>query len=707
MSSTLAIKIFLLFFLPGFIAHTFCAKILAEKIKQVPLFLLAYGIAPLLSGLVFYCLIWISPGASKLLYLAGCFVFWLLISLYSFGYWKKAVLSYRDIFVKLASFIRNGKFIFIAPIVFFLCLFSIQALFYPVIDNDSALYLNQSEAVYGYRNLDWQKEEAVSIRGKDEYAYNPMIRPAIPSFIAFSLLIGKSGGDDFIFKFFPTYYYFLLLGIFLFIIHELSEDLRQDKNKALFSGFVFFVFSWTLTRAYIFNSKETIIYFLTLLGIYLTYLLIKIRKRDLFLEITLGFLLGMNAFVNLHGIIIGIFVLLLLFLLSSLYWHQRMSQVIFIFFVQLFAGALEDLKMFDFIFQKSFLAIGNYLSGFGHHFKGADNSGSGVLATSSPSVSTVSSNFDSGSLGLYRISNFRDLYVKGKFQILTNIGVFGFYFWFFVFLAVTKFKELVRSMIGKIILYFILVYFLIVLDPFNLNKNEYAIVLWGSTKYASLLLLLGSMLVAVYADLMIGASLVFIKKRLSLGLVLVGSLCALVLMFRNPLVSLGLEMLLSVVPVFKEVSFYQKKIEIFYYMGIIFLFAILFSLLSLKNSKVKMAREIFAACLLFFFVLVPFFVTDVGKVPLVKTFTYLNSDLQEKLENTLFEGDVFRVYFFAKENLPAGTMIVSTYNEIYVYDDHFSVRSKLEPGVKYEIVPKCDDGFDSMYDSGGVYLCQR
>lgn len=699
-------KILFLFFLPGFIAHIFCEKILADNIKQMPLFLLAYGIAPLLSGFVFYCLIWISPGASNSFYLASVSAFWLMVFFSSFKYWKKTVLSSRNIFMRLASFVENRKLVFIAPIVFFLCLFSIQALFYPVNDNDSALYLNQSEAVYGYRNVDWQKEETVLIRGKDEYSYNLMIRPAIPSFMAFSFLIGKFGGDDFIFKFLPTYYYFLLLGLFLFFIYELSENLRQDKNKALFFGLIFFVFSWTLTRTYIFNSKETIIYFLALLSIYLTYLLIKIEKRDLCLEITLGFLLGLNAFVNLHGIIIGIFVLLLLFLLSPLDWRERIVQIFFIFVVQFFAGALEYLKMFDFIFQKSFLAIGKYLASFNHPVENIDNSGLNSLVPNDSTGSIASSNFDSGSLGLYRISNFTDLYVRGKFQILTNIGVFGFYFWFFVFLGVTKFKELISSTMGKIVVYFILVYFLIVLDPFNLNKNEFAIVLWGSTKYASLLLLLGSMFVAVYADQLISTSLVFIKKRLSLGLVFMGALCALVWIFKSLLVSLGLKTLLSVVPVFKEVSFYQKKIEIFYYMGIIFLFAILFSLVLLKINKMQTARKIFVACLLFFFVLAPFFVTDVGRVPLVKTFTYLNSDLQEKLENTLFEGDIFKVYFFAKKHLPAGTKIFSAYNEIYIYDDNFSLRSELESGVKYEIVPKCDSGFDPMYDSGGVYLCQ-
>ena len=57
---------------------------------------------------------------------------------------------------------------------------------------------------------------------------------------------------------------------------------------------------------------------------------------------------------------------------------------------------------------------------------------------------------------------------------------------------------------SKFVVAFIAVYFFIVLDPFNLNKQPFAVVLSGSLKYATLLLMLSMIITSVYIQFTLG-----------------------------------------------------------------------------------------------------------------------------------------------------------------------------------------------------------
>ena len=364
--------------------------------------------------------------------------------------------------------------------------------------------------------MSWQRESIVTIREGDEYRYNSAVRPGIPSLSALTIVM--AGSDDyFSFKFISVYYYFLLLGLFLFVVVELSKRLKQDTHMAIFYGVLFYTFSWTLARSYIFNSKEIIIYFLLILSLYLTYRLIELGKRSTHLEFLLGVSIGLNAFVNLHGIIIGVFLFLILILFSSLQWKDRIRQCVFIFLMQLFFGAFEFIGMFGFIFSKNLNAIKDFLTNTFVYIKKS------LIVIDTPKISisdpipelsisnskeAVSNIQDKGHQSLYQVSNIRDLYLKAKFQILTNVGVFGFYFWFFLGVCIFCWKKIFCSSLGKIIVIFMFTYFLIIIDPFGLNRHRYAIILSGSPKYASLILFLSLIFVSVYADY-------FLKKGIS------------------------------------------------------------------------------------------------------------------------------------------------------------------------------------------------
>lgn len=717
------LEIFLLFFIPANILLLLFGLKHKEQLQEKIILFVSYGAAPLLSSLLLYYLIWFFPEKPDLFYLLFIFSFWAILLLVFAKNWRKVVYIYKKFYFLARENIFQKRNLLFLPILIFLFLFSIQALFYPIVDNDKALYLNQSEAVYEYKKLDWKKESNILIRGNDEYYYNSMIRPAIPYFMAFSFMISKDEGY-FIFKFLSSYYYFLLLGLFLVIVYELAGKLKQNKFKAMFFGFLFFTFSWTLTRSFIFNSKETIIYFLALLSLYLFYCLIKIKKRNYLIEILLGITVGSNMFVNLHGIIIGFFVILLLLIFSSLKWSDRFKQVIFIFIVNLFFGAFELFKMFGFVFasnlkfiQEVIIAIWNSLrdfflsltENFFQKYSGDTQSGNQGDNTSISKFPVDKedggvSSLDQGHLGLYQMSGLLDVYLRGKLQILTNVGVFGFYFWFFLVALFVKLKEIIKSRLGKIILAFIVIYFLVVLDPFNINHHKYAVILWGSTKYASLVMLLSLIFISVYADLFFKTLFNFLKKKLGLATIFIGTILFLSVILKDKIISLGVKLLLSVIPKFKDISFYQGKIENFYYAAIVFLLLALVILFLLKIKKTIVAYYIFIASLVFVFVVFPFFLINTGKVYLKDTFDYLNKERRVKLENTVYYGDIYRIYFYAKEKLPKNTKI-KIMSEGYTYDDYFEIKRNVEE-VNYAIEKECGDDSYSLQKEGEFNLCK-
>ena len=202
------------FIIPANIALLFLVMSGAhEKIGRNFSLIFSYGVGPLLSGALFYYFIALFPNKSDLFYLLlflFVYVFCVLVGRKSI---KKLHLFYRIFAGDIIAFVKASKiFTFLNIFLgFFLLIYSLQALAYPLIGGDELVYVNQSRAVYENRNLDWQGigRQAV-INGNDVISYNGMIRPGIPSLLAAGYLIGGKAVDGkFLYQFF-AYYYFAL-----------------------------------------------------------------------------------------------------------------------------------------------------------------------------------------------------------------------------------------------------------------------------------------------------------------------------------------------------------------------------------------------------------------------------------------------------------------------------------------------------------------
>jgi len=718
------IKIIVLFFIPANIFLLFIFNFKFDKYFGKYLsFLLAYGIAPLISSLLFFYSIWIFPGESDFFYGIIVISFWFALLIICAKKWKTVLFFYVDFFKKIRKHSFKRSYVAFTVLFFFTLIFSIQALFYPIVDNDNALYLNQSEAIYKYKNLEWQKKKIVIIRGGDEYKYNSAIRPAIPAFMALSFALDNNRHDYFIFKFLSTYYYYLLIGAFLYSVYFLAKEQEKVLLVSLSFAMFFLVLFPGLIRTLILNSKENIIYFLVLLSIYLVYLItVGGSKRKLSTEFILGIILGLNAYINLHGVIIECVILLILFLFSKLSFKERILQVFAILVISFPFAAFEQIVNFNFIFgntiKNTYAHIGLFLGSiyewllsFFSHLHSNDNTKQ-ISQNVAPAIKKVIINNSVANTSietnkqLYHVNSLVDIYLKGKMQILTNIGMFGFYFWLFLGTLIFYWKKIFNSILGKIIISFIGIYYFVVIDPFNLNRNTFSIILWGSTKYAKLLLLLSLTVTSVYFYDILRSIFDFFSKRVKLSITIISFLLIILVLLKGKVIEYFLKILLLTVSQYKDISFYQQKITNFYFYVIFFLIFLLISFVLLKFKQEKKGWVLFLSSVIWLFILVPFLIIEQGKVPMVKTFSYINNSRENKLKSTLNYANIYNVYFYAKNTIPKGTALKTGFSEIYTYDDHFELTENNSNAVQYEINAKCNNKEEVLFSSNGVNLCK-
>lgn len=681
-------EIFLLFLLLPNVALLFLLKKdICKSIGRNFSLLISYGVAPLLNGLFFYYLIWFLPKRSDNFYISLVLLFWALLLFYSRDKIREISAIYKNFADGIVKSFSVKKFSVYFIVFFFTFLFSIQSLLYPISEGDSAYYFLQSEALHQSLDAHWYKSGGIMIDGVNEYYYNKIIRPGIPSSMAFSFMFGQKENNYFLFNFFFVYYYYLLLGMLLLVVSRLAVSLGKNLGLSRFIAFLFFVFYWNMTRFYIFNNKEVVIYFLALAGIYLIYDLILTKQRNIKMELLLGVILGLNSFVNFHGILTGIFSLCILFIFSKLSFWQRIRQVVFIFSANLFFSAFEFVQSFGFIFLNTFRNLLKIDSGSSKELKNVALQHADMYQVNNPK-------------GIY-------IYIKGKLQMITNVGSYGFYFLFFLSVLVSKLKELIDSVFGKIILLFMAIYYLFIIDPFNLNKNDLAIVLSGSPKYSMLLVLFSIIVVSVYFDSLMRIIFKYVYKNRLLISTASFALALLLYIFKSGVIDFGLKALLGIIQVSRNISFYANKIELFYYviLGFVVFFGFALAIFHLRKIAENLAyRFFFILCLLF--MIAPFFIVNVGKVPLSKTFTLLNENRETKLQNTIYFGDLFKVYYYAKNNLPKGTLVRTNSLEIQTYNDYFGLRGAGDSEARHEIINGDCLNSQELYRVGVYSLCQ-
>lgn len=596
-----------------------------KKIGDFLLVMFSLGVGPFISGLIFYALLFIFPEKNNHFYSIIIIAIYFLIFFINRRILKELKEISLNLFAKIVVIIKKQSKIVVVIAAFFIGLYLLQLIAFPIVDNDSVLYLNQTEASYEYKNIDWQKKPEVVINGTDLYSYNSMIRPGFPLLMSSTYLFQGEGRYELAsLKFVVSYYYILLLILFLFSVKIISEKLNLNSNRSLTYGLFFIVFSWGLTRGLIFSAKEISIYFFALFSILIATFLLEKDNSEWANRILLGILLGINSFINLHGIIIECIILLIIFLFSQKRIAERIADITFVFLLSIPFGGFELLMLYNFIFVES--AKNAMLTIFNN----------GTLPENELKI--IHQN-------LYQANTLTSEYLKGKLQILTNVGYFGFYFWIFLLIVAKYFKKIIKNDFSKVIIFFIFIYYVVVIDPLGFNNHPLSIVLWGSTKYAMLILFLGIILVSAFADTLAGSLKEFFDRNIKKIIPIGALLLIIVAFFYSNIINLGTKILLFTIPVFKDISFYRGVVKNIYFLLVVLLVLLLMTfILSIlyKNKKITAysVNIIFA-----FFVLVPFFVTNVGKVSFIDELRYWNSSQKTKMEKIINQGYSLKNYY--------------------------------------------------------------
>lgn len=659
-----------------------------SKISDSLLLFFSYGVGPFIPALIFYCLIWLFPGRNDTFYRLIISGLYLLFFVIGFKDIKNGIKLQKEALEGIFNIVRKLPKLLILISTVFISLYTIQLFAFPIVDNDSALYLNQSEAVYEYKNLKWQKAPSVTINQNDTYIYNSAIQPGIPSLNAFIYtFLGNNRYNYLPLKFLVFYYYVLLLNIFLYVIKKLSNKYHVDNLYSLSYGLLFFVFFWNLSRSIIFNGKEIIIYYMATLSIYMTSLLLGL-KTNWRMRLALSILLGINVFINLHGVIIESVILLILIVFSKQKLWSRLYFTALIFMLSIIFGAGELVKHFVPVFVTSL--------GFSKPH---------VLNTAilNKELSTVTQH-------IYQTVDIASVYLKGKLQIITNVGVFGFNFWLFLLIIVKYFKQLMKVGFSRTTLFFIAVYYLVVIDPLYFNKNPVSVVLWGSPKYAGYLVFLGIIITSVFINSLISWVVKKLKKNSKLFLAGL-MLCTFLLMvlFHTEIINFGTRMLSLTIPMYKGLSYYRIAVEKFFYLSLlttlIFVISLTLSVYKMKNIYLYY----FANLLIIFIVAGPFFSTIVGKVPFSDSLSFIKKDQRDVLENILYKEDIFKTFFKAKEILPSGSVVSTDYSELTLYNSgKFSMQfTDIKNNYLYKISKGCTDKQIEMFNSNDIYLCKN
>jgi len=660
---------------------------LRNRLEDFLLLLFSWGVAPFIMSLFFYVGIFLFPGKGDFFYKVLIGVFALAGGYFLNGKVRILANIYNKVFYGLLWRIKKLPIYITIISLFFISVYSTQLFIFPLAENDSAHYLNHAAAFYEYKNSNWQKESTTLIRKDDYFKYDSSVRPGIPVLVALSYMFQ----DQAVYRYAPFkaivfYYYILLLMLFIFIIEKVSKKLGINERASVAVGLIFFVFSWGMSRILIFGAKEIVIYFFALFSLYIaTRILEREHDRECGELTLLAILLGLNAFINLHGIIIESIILFLLIFFLRKRFLTKIYNIGYVFILSLFFGGFEFIHFFNFVFITPILNVAHL----------------NTWVNDALAPQTITHH------DLYDFSSSLSKYLKGKLQIFSNVGAFGVYFWLYIIVLLVFFKSVITEKFLQFLAAFILIYYIVVIDPFNLIKHPLSVVLWGSQKYAMLLLFLSMIGSSVFTPSLLKKTTDILQPKGKWIIVSCIVIIVITIFFKEIILGILMNILLATIVIHKDMSFYSEVMLSLYNTVLVMMGVFLcLAVIAVWCDSRKLMQSIFVCCGLML-ILVPFFATNVGRVALVKTFSYTNASPEDKLRGLLNKGGIMDVYFEAKNILPRGTLLQTDYMEMYAYDDYFALTySRNIPSVDYAISANCLS-WRTIMTSGVVKLCER
>jgi hypothetical protein len=616
----------------GFILSLFIKLLTKKAFDNKLIFLLGYGISPLLISLLLYYLYSFFPGRDWIFYSLIIYAVFAIFFIVSIKEIKR--IRIKNILEKIKGVLNKTfqldifKKILLAFVLFVVIFNLTTNIFYRVQWVDAFRYLKQGFVYSQDRsNERLNTREPFSSFGESnplygpekEYRMNTAIRPALPIFYSFFYIDKKPNNFNFAsIDFIYSYYFILLILIIAYIL------LKQRKKQSLI-GIVILLSCYFITIFSILDYKEIIILFYSIFSLYLLYLLIK-GNCFLLHPILIGIMCGLITYINYSGAIItGI-----LFILGLIFFKSKISKKLFvitiatIFFVLSSGGEFSQYKKF--ILNKSLISLENQEKTFEskelESYKIREKEGEKTLKEGEKTLKEGE-----------KIDK-KDILIKGKLQGFIQIQFFGFIYLFFLFILILTLAKRKRiDLFSKLNLSFIGLFFFIVMDPFFLNPHKYAYVLSINPKYT--VMLFPFMIIFITTNFMLFKRILkFFNTKYLLSLTLIP------LLFLSPEVRNFLSIKLykiteNFIPFYNNQEYYMERIEKMF-IWMIFLSFLVFIFYIINNVKKRKNDIIFKKFIfLLIFFIVPYFYILSNNYNIINTFRYIISENTLKNQKTV------------------------------------------------------------------------
>lgn len=581
--------------LAGFILSWGLLVLFKPDRQRTLLYLVGYGLAPLLISLILNYLYrffphqpwWFYSGIIWGLWLTGLLV---LAYVRRTGDFQNIRLSLRPLWQAVRRSSATAKLLGMFVILTIGFVF-IRGQLYPTLWADAIYYLQQGHVYSVDRSLDRLTTLIPFAEDGSDYLMNPSIRPALPVLYSF-FYTTVDQANIFIFSgsFLYFYYFLLTLGIFACILKKFNFN-----DERIIIGLTLLVSSYYFINFLILGFKEIILIFLLLVGLLMSEIIANSTAKIAGLwSALLGMVIGLLIFINPSGVIIG-GVIGLVYLLAVKKMLRHIVVLVFFMLVMTGGELQHDLAFFRLVKPT---AIGHTEANEYSAYKITPTptptevvttpvteptptpvptevvttptptpTPTEVVVTPTPTevvttpTPTASTSEVTTPVGLDNHLK-QQILIKGKFQGFTQPQFYGIIFLLFAVLGIVRSVQK-RQLVyfEKIVLGFFWLFFFIVMDPFFLNPHPQAYVLSISPKYTILLIPLAALFITMNYTVILNWLAKIKVSYLLLSAVCIGLLVPFV---RNVAVTKTFAVFENIIPVYNSPDYYLHKFDLLF-----------------------------------------------------------------------------------------------------------------------------------------------
>jgi hypothetical protein len=463
----------------------FLTGLLHKKLKLNPGFsvLAAALMSPFLLSLFLYFLFSILPGQTNIFYIAIIFSGpILLLGLYH-PVFKIPKLTFPrfDFFTKMITLLLG----------FLILICALRIFFWPINWDDQIYYIEQAYAFAQEKSVKTFEKRGLFDNGILRYVYNPAIRPGLTLIYSQASLFSNRTSMVMVFSKLMTAYFLVIFMALIFYVNRLfSQQIWCERglitNLLVLSTYQFINYS-------VQGFKELPMLCLTILYlISISYFKNNYSKLKI---IFLGVLLGLLAYINISGSLLALILLLIyVFFNRSALVNKIKVVVCLLGLILIFSGG-------EFLYAVNWALTGGVKDAKITQVIHA------IVSEKHEDAPVITNIYKKTEFNSYKIFNVFDSYTKGKLQGFFQLNYYGLVFPLFLVIIITNFKNLVKNRFPKLWLIFIMLYYIILIDIFNINPSRFAYVTTVSHKY--------TVFIIPFVAILIGDSWRGLKKQLN------------------------------------------------------------------------------------------------------------------------------------------------------------------------------------------------